>query len=152
MILGGDGDDTLNGGAGDDVILGGPGNDDINGAPGDDVVIQSLAATAARSAGVRGASWLKAHARVVERQDRPQHRRQKDQAPPRQAEQARAHRRLVLANQQRRAPAHAGALNGATDRRFLASPAAAIADAAIEIAAHGRPPRGHRQHERIRVT
>ena len=65
VILGGDGDDTLNGGAGDDVILGGLGNDVITGAPGDDVVIQSLAATAARSAGVRGASWLMAHARVV---------------------------------------------------------------------------------------
>ena len=65
VILGGDGDDTLNGGAGDDVILGGLGNDVINGASGDDVVIQSLAATAARSAGVRGATWLTAHARVV---------------------------------------------------------------------------------------
>ena len=65
VLIGGDGNDTLNGGPGDDVILGGLGNDTINGAPGDDVVIQSVAATAARSASVRGAGWLKAHSRVV---------------------------------------------------------------------------------------
>jgi Ca2+-binding RTX toxin-like protein len=65
VLIGGDGADTLLGGAGDDVLIGGPGNDTINGAPGDDVVIQSLAATAARSATVRGANWPKAHARTV---------------------------------------------------------------------------------------
>jgi Ca2+-binding RTX toxin-like protein len=65
VLIGGDGNDTLNGGAGDDVIIGGPGADVINGAPGDDVVIQSLTAGAVRSASVRGAGWLKAHARTV---------------------------------------------------------------------------------------
>ena len=65
ILIGGDGNDTLNGGADDDVILGGPGNDTINGAPGDDVVIQSVAAGGVRSASVRGEAWLKAHARTV---------------------------------------------------------------------------------------
>ena len=65
VLIGGDGDDTLLGGAGDDVLIGGLGSDTINGAPGDDVVIQSLAARATRSASVRGANWLKAHARTV---------------------------------------------------------------------------------------
>ncbi len=65
VLIGGDGNDTLNGGAGDDVIIGGLGTDVINGAPGDDVVIQSLTAGAVRSASVRGAGWLTAHARTV---------------------------------------------------------------------------------------
>jgi Ca2+-binding RTX toxin-like protein len=64
-LIGGDGNDTITGGAGDDVIIGGPGADTLDGAPGDDVVIQSLAAGAARSASIRGADWLNAHARVV---------------------------------------------------------------------------------------
>jgi len=40
IIIGGDGNDTLNGDAGDDVIIGGPGQDVIDGGLGDDVVIQ----------------------------------------------------------------------------------------------------------------
>ena len=65
VLIGGDGNDTLNGGEGDDVLIGGPGTDVIDGAPGDDVVIQSVTANAVRSASVRGAAWLKAHARIV---------------------------------------------------------------------------------------
>ena len=64
VLIGGDGNDTLIGGAGDDVLIGGPGTDMLDGAPGDDVVIQSLAANV-RSASVRGAAWLEAHARTV---------------------------------------------------------------------------------------
>ena len=65
VLIGGDGNDTLTGGAGDDVLIGGPGTDVLDGAPGDDVVIQSLAANTVRSASVRGAAWLEAHARTV---------------------------------------------------------------------------------------
>ena len=65
VLLGGDGNDTLLGGAGDDVLIGGPGTDVIDGAPGDDVVIQSVTASAAKSAKVVGKRWLKRHARTV---------------------------------------------------------------------------------------
>ncbi len=37
-ICGGDGDDTINAGAGDDTVLGGLGDDTINGSGGDDVI------------------------------------------------------------------------------------------------------------------
>jgi Ca2+-binding RTX toxin-like protein len=40
VIIGGDGNDTLNGNAGDDVIIGGPGIDVIDGGGDDDVIIQ----------------------------------------------------------------------------------------------------------------
>ena len=56
VLLGGAGNDTLNGGDGDDVLLGGPGVDILDGGLDDNVVIQSRAA---------GASWLKSHARTV---------------------------------------------------------------------------------------
>ena len=56
VLLGGAGNDTLNGGAGDDVLLGGPGVDILDGGLDDNVVIQSVTA---------GASWLKSHARTV---------------------------------------------------------------------------------------
>ena len=65
VLLGGDGNDTLLGGAGDDVLIGGLGTDVIDGAPGDDVVIQSVNASAAKSAKVVGKRWLKRHARTV---------------------------------------------------------------------------------------
>ena len=42
ILIGGDGNDTLNGEAGDDVLLGGPGQDVLDGGAGDNVVIQSL--------------------------------------------------------------------------------------------------------------
>jgi Ca2+-binding RTX toxin-like protein len=65
VLLGGAGNDTLNGGAGDDVIIGGAGTDVIDGAPGDDVVIQLAGAGGVRSAAVKGERWVKAHARTV---------------------------------------------------------------------------------------
>jgi Ca2+-binding RTX toxin-like protein len=40
VLIGGDGNDTLNGDAGDDVLIGGPGLDILNGGPGDNIIIQ----------------------------------------------------------------------------------------------------------------
>src|SRR5262249_58238448 len=40
ILIGGDGNDTLNGGNGDDVLIGGPGQDALDGGPGDNVLIQ----------------------------------------------------------------------------------------------------------------
>jgi Ca2+-binding RTX toxin-like protein len=64
VLLGGAGNDTLTGGAGDDVLLGGAGQDILDGAPGDDVVIQ-LTGDRATSAARVGTKWLKTHASVV---------------------------------------------------------------------------------------
>src|SRR4051812_9365446 len=44
ILIGGFGNDFLNGGAGDDVLIGGPGQDVLDGGTGDNVVIQSLVA------------------------------------------------------------------------------------------------------------
>ena len=65
VLLGGAGNDTLLGGDGDDVILGGPGADVIDGGAGDNVVIDSLAANVVTSATVRGQSWVKSHIRTI---------------------------------------------------------------------------------------
>ncbi len=65
VLLGGAGNDTLLGGAGDDVLIGGPGNDTIDGGTGDNVAIESLTANTVTSATAVGASWVKAHARTV---------------------------------------------------------------------------------------
>jgi Ca2+-binding RTX toxin-like protein len=65
VLLGGAGNDTLLGGAGDDVLIGGPGNDTIDGGSGDNVVIDIAAATVT-SATVAGQKWLDAHARVTD--------------------------------------------------------------------------------------
>ena len=40
VLIGGAGNDTLNGGAGDDVLIGGPGQDVLDGGPGDNILIQ----------------------------------------------------------------------------------------------------------------
>jgi Ca2+-binding RTX toxin-like protein len=40
ILIGGAGNDTLNGGNGDDVLIGGPGQDALDGGPGDNVLIQ----------------------------------------------------------------------------------------------------------------
>ena len=66
VLLGGAGNDTLLGGAGDDVLIGGAGTDTLDGGPGDNVVIQSLGADAVTAAAVAGRSWLAAHARTVD--------------------------------------------------------------------------------------
>jgi Ca2+-binding RTX toxin-like protein len=58
VLLGGAGNDTLLGEAGDDVLIGGAGADTLDGGPGDNVVIDSANLNASRS-------WLAAHAGVV---------------------------------------------------------------------------------------
>jgi Ca2+-binding RTX toxin-like protein len=65
VLIGGDGDDVINGEAGDDVLLGGPGNDTLDGAPGDDVVIQAIRNDEVTSAHRVGKRWLKSHTRTV---------------------------------------------------------------------------------------
>jgi Ca2+-binding RTX toxin-like protein len=65
VLIGGDGNDTLLGGDGDDVLIGGPGTDTIDGGTDDNVVIQALGADSVRSASVAGTNWLRAHARRV---------------------------------------------------------------------------------------
>lgn len=42
ILIGGVGDDTLNGGAGDDVLIGGAGHNTMDGGPGDNIVIDSV--------------------------------------------------------------------------------------------------------------
>ena len=70
MIIGGAGNDVLNGGAGDDVLIGGPGNDTIDGGLDDNVVIQSPDADGSedtdstRSAVVKDEVWLTTHTSV----------------------------------------------------------------------------------------
>ena len=41
VLIGGAGNDTLTGGAGDDVLIGGRGQDILDGGPGNNIVIQS---------------------------------------------------------------------------------------------------------------
>jgi Ca2+-binding RTX toxin-like protein len=65
VLIGGAGDDTVRGRAGDDVLFGGSGNDTLDGGPGDNIVIQSLGADTRTSATVTGDSWLATHARTV---------------------------------------------------------------------------------------
>ena len=45
MLIGGDGNDILNGNEGDDVLIGGPGLDALDGGPDDDIEIQLVAPT-----------------------------------------------------------------------------------------------------------
>jgi Ca2+-binding RTX toxin-like protein len=66
VLIGGAGNDILNGEAGDDVIIGGPGTDTVDGGPGDNVVLDALAAGAARSAAPAAGGWLADHASVVD--------------------------------------------------------------------------------------
>jgi Ca2+-binding RTX toxin-like protein len=65
ILLGGAGNDTLLGGAGDDVLIGGPGNDTLDGGAGDNVVLNALGANTVKSAKVAGQQWLASHARTV---------------------------------------------------------------------------------------
>jgi Ca2+-binding RTX toxin-like protein len=61
VLIGGDGDDTISGGDGDDVLLGGPGFDTLDGGAGDDVLIDGEVVTDGL---VAGQSWLAAHTRL----------------------------------------------------------------------------------------
>jgi Ca2+-binding RTX toxin-like protein len=47
------------------VLIGGPGNDTIDGGPGDNVVLDSFAANAVTSATAVGKKWLTTHGRTV---------------------------------------------------------------------------------------
>jgi len=66
VLIGGAGNDVLSGGPGDDVLIGGPGIDVIDGGAGDDIEIQSIGADTVRSANTVGTDWLAAHAHTVE--------------------------------------------------------------------------------------
>jgi Ca2+-binding RTX toxin-like protein len=65
VLIGGAGDDTINGNAGDDVLIGGGGTDVLDGGAGDNVVIGFTALTS-RSANATGADWVAAHAGTVD--------------------------------------------------------------------------------------
>ncbi len=62
VLIGGPGDDTLSGGAGDDVLIGGDGTDTLNGGPGDDTLIEGENNTDGL---VEDASWLADHTHLV---------------------------------------------------------------------------------------
>ena len=47
------------------MLIGGPGNDTLDGGPGDNVVIDSLGADTVTSATAAGKDWLTTHARTV---------------------------------------------------------------------------------------
>jgi Ca2+-binding RTX toxin-like protein len=63
VLIGGAGNDTLLGGAGDDVLIGGPGTDTLDGEGGDNVVLQLVGTNRVQSAKVVGARWKKNHTR-----------------------------------------------------------------------------------------
>jgi Ca2+-binding RTX toxin-like protein len=65
VLLGGAGDDTLRGADGDDVLIGGLGTDTLDGGPGDNVVLDALSANAVTAASHVGKRWLKNHARTT---------------------------------------------------------------------------------------
>ncbi len=62
VLIGGPGNDTISGGAGDDVLIGGDGIDTLDGGPGDDTLIQGENNTDGL---VADASWLTDHAHLV---------------------------------------------------------------------------------------
>ena len=73
VLVGGDGNDVLNGGNGDDVLVGGPGNDTLDGGPDDNVIIQLVGngsrtaaeADAVHSAIVADDAWVASHVSIV---------------------------------------------------------------------------------------
>jgi Ca2+-binding RTX toxin-like protein len=65
VLIGGNGNDTLLGGGGDDVLIGGPGIDTLDGGTGDNIVLDSFTANAVRSATAADEDWVSAHARRV---------------------------------------------------------------------------------------
>jgi Ca2+-binding RTX toxin-like protein len=65
VLIGGDGNDTLRGGPGDDVLIGGPGNDTLDGGDGSNIILDSFVADTFNSATTAAKDWLETHARVV---------------------------------------------------------------------------------------
>jgi Ca2+-binding RTX toxin-like protein len=63
VLIGGAGNDTIRGGDGDDVLIGGPGIDTLDGGAGDNVLIDGENLTDGL---VAGQSWLAAHTRLVD--------------------------------------------------------------------------------------
>ena len=68
VLVGGDGNDTLNGDAGDDVLIGGPGIDILDGGADDNVVIQLVPEERepVTSASVADAAWIDEHVEIVD--------------------------------------------------------------------------------------
>lgn len=62
VLLGGTGDDTLSGNDGDDVLIGGDGFDALNGGAGDDILLGGETVTDGL---IATKAWLKKHARTV---------------------------------------------------------------------------------------
>jgi Ca2+-binding RTX toxin-like protein len=65
VLIGGAGNDTLRGGNGDDVLIGGAGQDVLDGGPGSNVVLDSASLSSITSAKVGGKAWLNTNARTV---------------------------------------------------------------------------------------
>ena len=61
VLIGGAGNDTLLGGNDDDVLIGGPGKDTMDGGPGNNIIISDAADDTVSSATVHSAKWLEAH-------------------------------------------------------------------------------------------
>jgi Ca2+-binding RTX toxin-like protein len=66
VLIGGEGNDALNGEAGDDVLIGGPGIDILDGGPDDNVVIQLVAEEPVSSATIADEQWIEDHVQVVD--------------------------------------------------------------------------------------
>jgi Ca2+-binding RTX toxin-like protein len=74
VLIGGAGNDVLNGDAGDDVLIGGPGQDVLDGGGDDDIVIQLVgdspsslvAGDTLTSATVADKDWLAKHVRIAD--------------------------------------------------------------------------------------
>jgi Ca2+-binding RTX toxin-like protein len=65
VLIGGAGNDTLRGGDGDDVLIGGAGADVLDGGPGSNVVLDSAGVSSVKSATVAGMPWVKKNIRTV---------------------------------------------------------------------------------------
>jgi Ca2+-binding RTX toxin-like protein len=65
ILIGGAGNDTLRGGEGDDVLIGGAGADVLDGGPGSNVVLDSLGVSSVKSAKVAGKPWVQKNFRTV---------------------------------------------------------------------------------------
>jgi Ca2+-binding RTX toxin-like protein len=65
ILIGGAGNDRLLGGDGDDVLIGGAGNDELDGGPGSNVVLDSLGVASVTSAKVAGKPWVQKNFRTV---------------------------------------------------------------------------------------
>jgi len=61
VLVGGDGNDVLNGDAGDDVLIGGPGIDVLDGGGDDDIVIQLVPGDTVSSATLADEAWVEKH-------------------------------------------------------------------------------------------